>query len=125
PPMVSRLGEILSHHKGDSEVRIKLQGPTRTTVLRLDRHRGTPDPALFGDLKVLLGPSCLAGGPRRGSGAEVDDRRGAPAGGCAPLPASWRVSTTRHEGISCGRNASAGPCPGPCRRGSPPWCAAR
>jgi len=61
PPMVSRLGEILSHHRGDSEVRIKLQGPTKTTVLRLDRHRVKPDPALFGDLKVLLGPSCLAG----------------------------------------------------------------
>ncbi|CAM5422406.1 Error-prone DNA polymerase [Streptomyces hirsutus] len=61
PPMVSRLGEILGHHKGDSEVRIKLQGPTKTTVLRLDRHRVKPDPALFGDLKVLLGPSCLAG----------------------------------------------------------------
>ncbi len=61
PPMVSRLGEILSHHRGDSEVRIKLQGPTKTTVLRLDRHRVKPDPALFGDLKVLLGPACLAG----------------------------------------------------------------
>ncbi|MFE9018231.1 DNA polymerase III subunit alpha [Streptomyces sp. NPDC007808] len=61
PPMVSRLGEILSHHKGESEVRIRLQGPTKTTVLRLDRHRVKPDPALFGDLKVLLGPSCLAG----------------------------------------------------------------
>ncbi|CAM5421059.1 DNA polymerase III subunit alpha OS=Streptomyces fumanus OX=67302 GN=dnaE PE=4 SV=1 [Streptomyces fumanus] len=61
PPMVSRLGEILTHHRGDSEVRIKLQGPTKTTVLRLDRHRVKPDPALFGDLKALLGPSCLAG----------------------------------------------------------------
>jgi DNA polymerase-3 subunit alpha len=61
PPMVSRLGEILSHHKGESEVRIRLQGPSKTTVLRLDRHRVKPDPALFGDLKVLLGPSCLAG----------------------------------------------------------------
>lgn len=61
PPMVSRLGEILSHHKGESEVRIRLQGPRKTTVLRLDRHRVKPDPALFGDLKVLLGPSCLAG----------------------------------------------------------------
>lgn len=61
PPMVSRLGEILENHKGDSEVRIKLQGPRKTTVLRLDRHRVKPDPALFGDLKVLLGPSCLAG----------------------------------------------------------------
>ncbi|CAM5647858.1 hypothetical protein SCYAM73S_03932 [Streptomyces cyaneofuscatus] len=44
-----------------AEVRIKLQGPSKTTVLRLDRHRVKPDPALFGDLKVLLGPSCLAG----------------------------------------------------------------
>ncbi|MDT0443455.1 DNA polymerase III subunit alpha [Streptomyces johnsoniae] len=61
PPMVGRLGEILTHHKGDSEVRIKLQGPTKTTVLRLDRHRVTPSPALFGDLKALLGPSCLTG----------------------------------------------------------------
>jgi DNA polymerase-3 subunit alpha len=61
PPMVSRLGEILSHHRGDSEVRIKLQGPTKTTILRLDKHRVKPDPALFGDLKVLLGAACLAG----------------------------------------------------------------
>ncbi|MEO3853084.1 DNA polymerase III subunit alpha [Streptomyces sp. B8F3] len=61
PLMVSRLGEILTHHKGDSEVRIKLQGPAKTTVLRLDRHRVTPSPALFGDLKALLGPSCLTG----------------------------------------------------------------
>ena len=37
------------------------RGRRRTTVLRLDRHRVKPDPALFGDLKVLLGPSCLAG----------------------------------------------------------------
>lgn len=61
PPMVSRLGEVLSSHRGDTEVRIRLQGPRKTTVLRLDRHRVKPDPALFGDLKVLLGPSCLAG----------------------------------------------------------------
>lgn len=59
--MVTRLGEILRHHKGNTEVRIKLQGPRTTTVLRLDKHRVQPDPALFGDLKVLLGPSCLAG----------------------------------------------------------------
>jgi DNA polymerase-3 subunit alpha len=59
PPMVGRLGEILSHHRGDTEVRIRLQGPRSTTVLRLDRHRVKADPALYGDLKVLLGPSCL------------------------------------------------------------------
>lgn len=61
PPMVARLGEVLSNHRGNTEVRIKLQGPRKTTVLWLDRHRVQPDPALFGDLKVLLGPSCLAG----------------------------------------------------------------
>ncbi|SCD32353.1 DNA polymerase-3 subunit alpha, partial [Streptomyces sp. SolWspMP-sol7th] len=61
PPMISRLSEVLGSHRGNSEVRIKLQGPRKTTVLRLDRHRVQPDPSLFGDLKVLLGPSCLAG----------------------------------------------------------------
>ncbi|MEV6794649.1 DNA polymerase III subunit alpha [Streptomyces sp. NPDC051320] len=60
PPMVSRLGEVLSHHRGNAEVRIKLQEAGKTTVLRLDRHRVQPDPALFGDLKVLFGPGCLA-----------------------------------------------------------------
>lgn len=72
PPMVSRLGEVLSSHRGDTEVRIRLQGPRKTTVLRLDRHRVKPDPALFGDLKVLLGPSCLVGlspPPTHGRGA--------------------------------------------------------
>ncbi|MFT2019830.1 DNA polymerase III subunit alpha [Streptomyces sp. 796.1] len=59
PPLVEKLGEVLTHHRGSTEVRIKLQGARKTTVLRLDRHRVTPDPALFGDLKVLLGPSCL------------------------------------------------------------------
>ncbi len=53
--------QVLTHHRGSTEVRIKLQGARKTTLLRLDRHRVTPDPALFGDLKQLLGPSCLAG----------------------------------------------------------------
>ncbi|MGW5121278.1 DNA polymerase III subunit alpha, partial [Streptomyces noursei] len=61
PPMVEKLGEVLSSHRGSTEVRIRLQGVRKTTVLRLDRHRVTADPSLFGDLKVLLGPSCLAG----------------------------------------------------------------
>ncbi|NJQ02418.1 DNA polymerase III subunit alpha [Streptomyces zingiberis] len=61
PPLVEKLGEVLTHHRGATEVRIRLQGARKTTVLRLDRHRVTADPALFGDLKVLLGPSCLAG----------------------------------------------------------------
>ncbi|MEO3763592.1 DNA polymerase III subunit alpha [Streptomyces sp. B8F3] len=61
PPLVEKLGEVLSQHRGGTEVRVKLQGSRTTTVLRLDRHRVTSDPALFGDLKALLGPSCLAG----------------------------------------------------------------
>lgn len=61
PPLVERLGEVLGHHRGATEVRVRLQGARKTTVLRLDRHRVTADPALFGDLKALLGPSCLAG----------------------------------------------------------------
>ncbi|MEU6851908.1 DNA polymerase III subunit alpha [Actinacidiphila alni] len=59
PPLVARLGEVLSSHKGNTEVRVKLQGVRSTTVLRLDRHRVTADPSLFGDLKALLGPACL------------------------------------------------------------------
>ncbi|MGI5351860.1 DNA polymerase III subunit alpha [Streptomyces sp. CA-250714] len=60
PPLVEKLGYVLAQHRGASEVRVRLEGARKTTVLRLDRHRVTPDPALFGDLKELLGPSCLA-----------------------------------------------------------------
>ncbi|GAA1885540.1 DNA polymerase III subunit alpha [Streptantibioticus ferralitis] len=59
PPLVARLGEVLDSHRGNTEVRVRLQGARKTTVLRLDRHRVAPDPALFGDLKALLGPACL------------------------------------------------------------------
>ena len=62
PPLVARLGEVLDSHRGSTEVRVRLQGARKTTVLRLDRHRVAPDPALFGDLKALLGPSCLTSG---------------------------------------------------------------
>jgi DNA polymerase-3 subunit alpha len=35
---------------------------TSTTVMRLDdRLRVSASPALFADLKALLGPNCLAG----------------------------------------------------------------
>jgi DNA polymerase-3 subunit alpha len=66
PPLVARLGEVLESHKGNTEVRVRLQGARTTTVLRLDRHRVTADPSLFGDLKALLGPSCLASGQQAG-----------------------------------------------------------
>lgn len=61
PPLVDRLKGILAMHPGTSEVHLHLTGGTATTVLRLDdRLRVTPTTALFGDLKALLGPSCLA-----------------------------------------------------------------
>ena len=61
PPLVDRLKAILAMHPGTSEVHLHLTGGTSTTVLRLDdRLRVTPTTALFGDLKALLGPSCLA-----------------------------------------------------------------
>ncbi|MQS07724.1 DNA polymerase III subunit alpha [Streptomyces alkaliphilus] len=60
PPLVQQLGEVLGQHRGATEVRVRLQGSRSTTLLRLDRHRVQPDPALFGDLKALLGPACLA-----------------------------------------------------------------
>lgn len=61
PPLVDRLKGILAMHPGTSEVHLHLTGGISTTVLRLDdRLRVTPTTALFGDLKALLGPSCLA-----------------------------------------------------------------
>jgi DNA polymerase-3 subunit alpha len=61
PPLVEKLSEALTHHRGSTEMRIRLQGARRTTVLRRDAHQVTPGPALFGDLQVLLGPACPAG----------------------------------------------------------------
>ncbi|HEU4540006.1 MAG TPA: DNA polymerase III subunit alpha [Jiangellaceae bacterium] len=63
PPMVERLKEVLATHPGMTEVHLRLQGAGRTTVMRLDDGlRVNPSPALMGDLKALLGPSCLAVG---------------------------------------------------------------
>ena len=60
PPLMERLREVLANHPGTTEVHLHLTGGTRTTVLRLDdRYRVTASPSLFGDLKALLGPSCL------------------------------------------------------------------
>jgi DNA polymerase-3 subunit alpha len=61
PPLVERLKEVLATHPGVTEVHLQLQTRARTTVMRLDNGlRVTPSPALMGDLKALLGPSCLA-----------------------------------------------------------------
>jgi len=61
PPVVERLREVLASHPGVTEVQLSLQGSGRTTVMRLDDGlRVTPSTSLMGDLKALLGPSCLA-----------------------------------------------------------------
>lgn len=60
PPVVHQLKSILSTHPGVTEVRLRLTQPGKATLMRLDDGlRITPSPALFGDLKALLGPSCL------------------------------------------------------------------
>jgi len=61
PPVVESLKDVLATHPGVTEVRLKLLNRASTTVLRLDdRLRVTPTPALFADLKQLLGPGCLS-----------------------------------------------------------------
>ncbi|HEY8480187.1 MAG TPA: OB-fold nucleic acid binding domain-containing protein, partial [Spirillospora sp.] len=60
PPVVARLKEVLTTHPGTTEVHLHVQNGPRTTVVRLDdKLRVAPTPALKGDLKQLLGPSCL------------------------------------------------------------------
>ncbi|MPV90306.1 DNA polymerase III subunit alpha [Georgenia ruanii] len=59
-PVVEQLRGILTNHPGPSEVRLRLTSPGRATVMKLaDNLRVAPSSALFGDLKALLGPSCL------------------------------------------------------------------
>jgi DNA polymerase-3 subunit alpha len=60
PPTVEKLKDVLATHPGVTEVHLRLVQTGRSTVMRLDDGlRVTPSPALFGDLKALLGPSCL------------------------------------------------------------------
>jgi len=59
--VVDQLKEVLATHPGMSEVRLRLMSRESTKVMRLpDRLRVTPSPALFADLKQLLGPGCLS-----------------------------------------------------------------
>ncbi len=60
PPVVGRLKDVLATHPGVTEVHLRLTQSGRDTVMRLDDGlRVTASPSLFGDLKALLGPSCL------------------------------------------------------------------
>jgi DNA polymerase III subunit alpha len=61
PSVVAQLKDALSTHPGTTEVHLRLVNGQRKTLLKLDDAlRVTPNPALMGDLKALLGPSCLA-----------------------------------------------------------------
>lgn len=60
-PVVERLRDILRTHPGATEVHLKLTEPGRATLMKVeDKLRVERSPALFGDLKALLGPTCLA-----------------------------------------------------------------
>ncbi|MBM9460493.1 DNA polymerase III subunit alpha [Nocardioides sp. zg-536] len=60
-PVVAQLREVLCTHPGLTEVRLQLLSRESTKVMRLgDNLRVSPSPALFADLKQLLGPGCLS-----------------------------------------------------------------
>jgi DNA polymerase-3 subunit alpha len=62
PPVVAQLRDVLGTHPGMTEVQLRLLTRSSTKVLRLDDNlRVSPSPALFADLKQLLGPGCLTG----------------------------------------------------------------
>jgi DNA polymerase-3 subunit alpha len=63
PPVVTQFKDILGTHPGVTEVRLRLMSRDKTIVLRMpDQLRVTPSPALYADLKTLLGPNCLSSG---------------------------------------------------------------
>ncbi|WP_134772860.1 DNA polymerase III subunit alpha [Ornithinimicrobium flavum] len=60
--LAHRLKGVLANHPGTTDVHVKLTQPGRTVLLRLDDTlRVTASPELFGELKALLGPTCIAG----------------------------------------------------------------
>jgi DNA polymerase-3 subunit alpha len=60
-PVVDRLKDVLATHPGAAEVRLRLEASERITEWKLpDGLRVAPGPALYGDLKALLGPSAVA-----------------------------------------------------------------
>ncbi|HSV39089.1 MAG TPA: DNA polymerase III subunit alpha, partial [Nocardioidaceae bacterium] len=62
PPVVTQFKDILGTHPGVTEVRLRLMSRDKTIVLKMpDQLRVTPSPALYADLKTLLGPNCLSG----------------------------------------------------------------
>ena len=61
PQVIDQLKDVLHAHPGTTEVRLKLLNGSRATLMRIDDTlRVAPSTALYGDLKALLGPGCLA-----------------------------------------------------------------
>ncbi|QFG68152.1 DNA polymerase III subunit alpha [Ornithinimicrobium pratense] len=59
--LAHKLKGVLANHPGATDVHVKLSQPGRTVLLRLDPSlRVTASPELFGDLKALLGPTCIS-----------------------------------------------------------------
>ena len=60
--LAHKLKGVLANHPGATDVHVKLNQPGRTVLLRLDPSlRVSASPELFGELKALLGPACIAG----------------------------------------------------------------
>jgi DNA polymerase III subunit alpha len=60
--MAHELKNVLHEHPGATEVHLRLLQPGRSVLMRLDDSlRVNASPALFGDLKALLGQGCLSG----------------------------------------------------------------
>ena len=58
--VVAELGSTLKAHRGNSAVHVKLLSGHKVELMRLsEEFQVAPSPALYGDLKVLLGPTCL------------------------------------------------------------------
>jgi DNA polymerase-3 subunit alpha len=60
PPIIDRMKEVLRSHPGATEVHLRLDTPTSSTVMKIDDGlRVSVSPSLSADLKALLGPACL------------------------------------------------------------------
>ncbi|WP_044492963.1 DNA polymerase III subunit alpha [Nesterenkonia massiliensis] len=57
--IVTELAQTLKAHAGNADMHIKLVYPDKYELIRVENFRVNPSPSLYGDLKVILGPTCL------------------------------------------------------------------